>query len=96
MVIGRFTDRNKPAAIHGLRQGRRRVGTRSADPIWASGLYRPHQQAGHMTASNRSHRVVRILADLGPSTYGWPDKPPAQLRALGKRLAVGVMAAGAA
>ncbi len=70
MVIGRTKDRIKPAGIHGLLQGRRRVGTRSAEPIWVGGYIRPH--TGHMIASNRSHPLVRSLAARGPSTYGCP------------------------
>ena len=43
MVIGRSEDRNKPVAVHGLLKGRRRVGTRSAEPIWAGGLTTAHR-----------------------------------------------------
>src|ERR1700692_1539391 len=88
MVIGRTKDRNEPAGIHGLLQGRRRVGTRSAEPIWAGGHIRPH--TGHMIANNRSHPVVRTLAARGPSTYGCPGHRRAEATPSFGRLSPGM------
>src|ERR1700722_10874481 len=45
-------------------------GTRVAETILASGQKRPHQQAGHMDASDPI-RPSRTLAARGPSTYGF-------------------------
>ena len=61
MVIGRPTDRTNPRPSMACLQAADVLGTRSAEPIWASGLIRPHTQAGHMTASNRSPSFRRSL-----------------------------------
>ena len=47
-------------------------GTRVAETILASDPKRPHQQAGHMDASDPI-RTSKTLAARGPSTYGFPD-----------------------
>src|SRR5882724_12053 len=44
-------------------------GTRVAETILASGPKRPHQQAGHMDASDPI-RPQKPLVPRGPSTYG--------------------------
>ena len=49
-------------------------GTRVAETILASGLNRPHQQAGHMDASDPI-RPQKTLAARGPSTYGSRRSP---------------------
>src|SRR6266849_7230017 len=65
-------------SIQGARQsvgpiGPRQVvwlfGTRVAEAILASGPNRPHQQAGHMDASDPI-RPQKPLVPRGPSTYG--------------------------
>jgi hypothetical protein len=45
-------------------------GTRVAETILASGSNRPHQQAGHMDASDPI-RPLNLLVARGPSTYGF-------------------------
>jgi len=67
MVIGRSRDRGTPRVSRAFCKVADVLRTRSADPIWAGGHVRPH--AGHMTASNRSHRAFEILVGRGPSTY---------------------------
>jgi hypothetical protein len=45
-------------------------GARVAETISASGQGRPHQQAGHMAASDPIKTFAPALASKGPSTYG--------------------------
>jgi hypothetical protein len=53
------------------------LGTRVAETILASGPNKPHQQAGHMDASDPI-RPQKPLVPRGPSTYG-------SLRSQGRR-----------
>jgi hypothetical protein len=47
-------------------------GSFSAEPIWASGLKAPRNQAGHMTASRRSERQKKHLHPGGRSLIASP------------------------
>ena len=64
MVIGRAEDRESPSGSKAIRAATM-FGTRSAEPIWASGPMRPHQQAGHMTASVRSQIIASTTCKQG-------------------------------
>src|SRR5260370_853074 len=50
------------------------LGTRSAQPIWASGQTDRNTKAGHMTATDPTRRSCPVLARRGPATYRPP--PP--------------------
>lgn len=60
MAIGRSEDRESPSGSKAVKAAAM-FGTRSAEPIWARGPMRPHQQAGHMTASDRSQIIASPL-----------------------------------
>src|SRR5580700_2883653 len=52
-------------------------GTLSADTIRASGLVRPHQQAGHKTAPDQNAKNIEsTLAMREPSTQDVPQTSP--------------------
>src|SRR5579875_2391252 len=71
MSVNRRIGRNLPIVM-GQRDPEAMIRVRSTDPIRASGLV-PQQQAGHMTASDRTRRnAKKTLASRGPSTHDVP------------------------
>src|SRR5438105_8114971 len=73
MVIGRSEDRDTPWNPLVLRHH-----IPVWDPIRVTHLGQRSSdrttQAGHMTATDRSHRSCNVLARRGPSTYGLPPR----------------------
>ena len=55
-------------------------GTRVAEPILASGHVRPHQQAGHMIASDPIHTPHTFLQAGGRPHMGSGSRDPGEAR----------------
>src|SRR6266571_1688453 len=73
-VIDRSQDAGHSVGPSGALKAAALFGTRVADPIWASGHGRPHQQAGHMIASDPIERTCKSSCNRG-AVHIWVPLP---------------------